>query len=171
MERAEPDRKNHISLFFQLNQAKRNATMAALAAKGLQDVGQPRILFLLGEETEDGTLPTQWELAQSLNVSPATVANSLKSLERMGYVARQPDPEDRRKNRISITEKGRDARARCIDVFDWIDGQIYTGFSHEELEQLKQFHLRMLHNLQAIGGSAEPCMPVPRFCQKGNDKL
>ncbi|MGM9537443.1 MAG: MarR family winged helix-turn-helix transcriptional regulator [Candidatus Onthomonas sp.] len=160
-----PEPANYISLMFQLNRAKHNATQAALAAEGLQDVGQPRILFLLKEEDEDGGLPAQQELAQRLHVSPATVAHSLNSLERMGYINRQPDPGDRRKKRIAITEKGRNARSRCIAVFDRVDAQLYSGFSPGELEQLQQYYQRMLDNMKAIGGSTEPC-PLPPMAGK-----
>ena len=159
-----PPLRGQDSAFFRLNRARRTATVSAVAAEGLQDVGQPRILFLLGEEDEDGALPSQQELAQRLRVSPATIANSLSSLERMGYVVRQSDLVDRRKKRIAITEKGRDARRRCIDVFKRVDEQLYAGFSPDELEQLEGFYLRMLHNMEAIGGRAEHCS---RACPKG----
>lgn len=156
-----PPPSGAVSVFYQLHRAKHNAIHTALAEEGLQDVGQPRILFLLGEEGADGALPAQQELAAKLHVSPATVAASLSSLERMGYVVRQSDPADGRKKRIAITEKGRDARERCIAVFRRVDGQFYAGFSPEELEQLEGFYLRMLRNLEQIGGTAHcACSPA-----------
>lgn len=165
-----PQPGNHISLLFQINRAKHNATLSALAAEGLQDVGQPRILFLLGEERADGGLPAQQELAQRLHVSPATIASSLNSLERMGYITRQPDGGDRRKKRIAITDKGRDARGRCIAVFDRVDAQLYAGFSPQELAQLQGYYQRMLANLKAIGGNPESC-PQPPVPRKEGNKL
>lgn len=156
-----PEPADHISLLFRIHRARHNATLAALAAEGLQDVGQPRILFLLKEEEADGGLPAQQELAQRLHVSPSTIANSLNSLERMGYITRQPDPKDGRKKRIAITEKGRDARQRCVAVFERVDEQLYAGFSPQELEQLQQFYRRMLDNIKVIGGSTESCPLSP----------
>lgn len=157
---------DHISLFFRIQRARHNATLSALAAEGLQDVGQPRILFLLKEEEADGGLPAQQELAQRLHVSPATIATSLKSLERMGYITKQSDPRDGRKKRIAITEKGRDARRRCVAVFDRVDAQVYAGFSPQELELLQQFYRRMLDNIKVIGGSAESCPLSPPLTGK-----
>lgn len=154
-----PESPDHISLLFRVQRAKQSATLSALAAEGLQDVGQPRILFLLREEGADGALPAQQELAQRLHVSPSTIANSLNSLERMGYITRQSDPEDGRKKRIAITEKGRDARKRCSAVFDRVDEQLYAGFSPQELEQLQQFYRRMLNNLKVIGGGDRDSFP------------
>lgn len=157
---------DHISLFFRIQRAWHNATLSALAAAGLQDVGQPRILFLLKEGESDGGLPAQQELAQRLHVSPATIATSLKSLERMGYITRQSDPRDGRKKRIAITEKGQDAQRRCIAVFQQVDTQVYAGFSPQELELLQQFYQRMLDNIKVIGGSPEPCPLAPPMTRK-----
>lgn len=157
MECCFPLPEDHISLFFRLQRARHNAVLAALAAEGLQDVGQPRILFLLQEEVDCG-LPAQRELAQHLQVSPATIANSLKSLERMGYITKQTDSRDGRKKRVAITEKGRDARRRCLAVFERLDNQLYAGFSPQELQQLKGYYRRMLDNLK---GSEDP-EPWPR---------
>lgn len=152
-----PQPADYITLFFRLQRATHNAILSALAAEGLQDVGQPRILFLLKEEGADGALPAQQELAQRLHVSPSTIANSLKSLERMGYITKQADAQDGRKKRVAITEKGRDARTRCISIFSRVDAQLYDGFSQQELEQLQQYYQRMLDNLKAHDHSAEPC--------------
>lgn len=160
MECSVPDPAEHISLLFRLQRAKYHAILTALAEEGLQDVGQPRILFLLKESEADGVLPAQWELAQRLQVSPATIANSLKSLERLGYISKQPDAQDGRKKRVAMTEKGRDARARCGAIFRQVDRQLYAGFSPEEVQELHRYFQRMLDNMKAIGGTAEPSLPV-----------
>ena len=152
----EPRPRQVLSLFYRLHRAKHNATLAALAQAGLQDVGQPRILFLLGEEGADGTLPSQQELAEKLHVSPATIANSLASLERMGYVARREDAQDRRKKRIVLTDKGRTARRACLEVFEQVDEQLCQGFSQQELDALSAQFLRMLDNLRELAGE-DPC--------------
>lgn len=166
MEKRLPKRWEEMSLMFQFQRSRHNAVQAMLAREGLQDVGQPRILFLLEEEGADGTIPAQQELAEQLRVSPATIAASLKSLERMGYVTREPDPDDGRKKRIAITEKGRDARQRCKAIFDEINDQLYLGFAEEELGQLRQYYCRMLDNLSAIGGQEDCCLPPPPFAGK-----
>lgn len=160
MEEALPRRWKEVSLMFQLQRAKHNAIQTALTHEGLQDVGQPRILFFLSEEVQ-GELPAQKELARQLHVSSATVAASLKSLERMGYITRVSNAEDARKKRISITDKGVDARTRCRAVFDWVDEQLFSGFLPEEVDQLREYYNRMLENLAAIGGRGERCPAEP----------
>lgn len=159
-----------VDLMHRVQRAKHSAIQTALAKEGLQDVGQPKILFFLGEEEDDGALPAQQELAKKLRVSPATVAASLKSLERMGYVSRETDAADARKKRISITDKGRDARDRCIAVFEQIERQLFSGFSDQELAGLRQTYQRMLENLAVIGGRDNPRIvpppPPPLICNR-----
>lgn len=46
------------------------------------------------QEDADGFCHAQRELAELLHISPAAVANSLKSLEKGGYVQRRPGPGD-----------------------------------------------------------------------------
>ena len=96
-------------LLNQLFRAHHNACMAALAQRGVGDVGSPRLLLQLAQYPDgpEGA-PTQKELADKLHSAPATIAASLKVLERQGYVTRRVDQADSRRNRIFITPKGRD---------------------------------------------------------------
>lgn len=140
-------------IFHQLLRAHHNAHMAALAKLGAGDVGSPHLLVALSHYPDDpAQAPTQKELAVLLHIAPPTIAASLKSLERQGYVARRTDEKDSRRNRISITQKGRDAIAQGMDAFRQVDAHLYAGFSPAEREQVLQFHSRMLANLYQIGG-------------------
>ena len=55
-------------------------------------------------DVEGGTRLT--ELARRANVTPQAMGELVDDLERMGYVTRRPDPEDRRAKRIVLTAKG-----------------------------------------------------------------
>ena len=159
-----------ILMLHRLNRAYRNAITALMAKYHLQDVGNPMLLFILSKGLEGGAvLPNQTQLAQWLHVSPATVANSLKSLERSGYVYKEQDPQDARRNRVSITEKGRQAVLECVKVFDTVDNQMLQGFSPEDQAQLMRYQEQMLGNLSQLnGGTLEeadsPFPPPPPHC-------
>ena len=141
------------ALLQQLFRAHHNACTAALARQGLGDVGSPRLLFELFQYPDDpAQAPTQKELADRLHTAPPTVAASLKVLEREGYVQRRTDEKDSRRNRISITPKGRDAICRGRDAFLLVDEHMYHGFSPAERELVYALHQRMLENLYQIGG-------------------
>ena len=47
------------------------------------------------------------QIAQFLHVHPSTLSGILKRLEQQGLVRRRPDPKDRRRAFLGITEKGR----------------------------------------------------------------
>lgn len=135
----------------QMNQAHRAAVQAELNAAGLKEVGHPMLMSILQSAGEDpeGQCQAQRELAGLLHVSPAAVANSLKCLERDGYIRREPWQQDARRNRVFLTEKGAAAVEGCRDVFRRVSVRMMAGFSPEELHQLAQFQLRMLNNLNS----------------------
>lgn len=134
----------------QLHQAHRNAIQAELNAAGLQEVGHPLLLCILrsgGDRCPGGKVQAQRELAELLNVSPAAVATSLKSLEKKGYVCRQPGPGDARCNRVLLTEKGQKAVDDCFVCLRRATDRMYAGFTEAEQATLRDFYLRMLDNL------------------------
>lgn len=132
-----------------LSNAHRSAVQAELNAAGLEKVGHPMLVSILqsADEDPDGQFQAQRELADLLHVSPAAVANSLKCLERDGYVRREPWPKDARRNRVILTEKGAVAVEGCRAVFLRVSTRMMAGFSPEELNQLARFQRRMLDNL------------------------
>lgn len=149
-------------IFHQLLRAHHNAHMAALAKQGVGDIGSPHLLVALSHYSGDpAQAPTQKELADRLHIAPPTIAASLKSLERQGYVARRTDEKDSRRNRITITQKGRDALASGMRAFQQVDDAMFRDFTPEEREQVRAFHRRMLENLYQIGGVEEAECPPP----------
>ena len=148
-----------LMLFHDVHRAHQNAILTALAERGVQDVGQPKALFVLS--TLQNGCATQRELADMVHVSAATMANSLKRLERKGYIQRQSDEKDSRCNRIVITQKGLEAVERCQDAFDYVDTRLYARFTPEEVERLKNAFRRMLQNMYAVGGARDTQCPPP----------
>lgn len=133
-----------------LNQAHRAAVQAELSAAGLSEVGHPMLLAILQsscDRDKDGRCHAQRELAELLHISPAAVANSLKSLEKGGYIRREPGATDARRNQVIVTEKGTAAVDGCIQAFERVSRQMMAGFSPEEKEYLAAIQRRMLENL------------------------
>lgn len=131
-----------------INHAHRHAVSAELSARGLGEIGHPMLLTILKSSgADDPECHAQRELADLLHISPAAVANSLKSLEKGGYVYREPGPGDARRNRVVLTEKGRQAVDGCQAAFEAVSRQMLAGFTPEERTQLLSFRRRMLENL------------------------
>lgn len=132
-----------------IHRARANAVSAELHVRGLADVGSPMILFILDHHGNEGEIASQRELAEALRVSPATIATSLKSLERLGYVEKKADEQDGRRNRVIITEKGKVAVKQCFELFDEIDRRMTVGISQQERQTFIRLQKKMLDNLSA----------------------
>lgn len=64
------------------------------------------------------------QLAAGVYSSPPAVSRVLNALEEKGYIVRETDPDNRRRTRIALTEKGEEVRQKgcklCGDYFDRI---------------------------------------------------
>jgi DNA-binding MarR family transcriptional regulator len=76
------------------------------------------------------------DLAEYLHVDLSVASRQVAALEAAGFVRREPDPDDRRSQRVSTTERGdaalRDAHARIVEVFASALGR----WSREDVEGL-----------------------------------
>lgn len=99
----------------------------------VRDIGihrtQHRILMHLARHEK---LPSQKELADRLDITPAAVTGALKKIESDGYIERSLG-QDNRYNEIRITEKGRALVKLTRDVFSSTDRSLFDGFSDGEL--------------------------------------
>lgn len=66
---------------------------------------QTRLLLFIAHE---GPVRST-DISHGFSLAPRTITEAVDALERDGLVRRDPDPQDRRAKRISITEVGREA--------------------------------------------------------------
>ncbi len=90
---------------------------------------------------------TQKEIAETLCVSPPSIATSIKRMEKAGLLEKTADENDLRNNHIKLTDKGRELTNNCREVFNGIDEKMFNGFTSEECEQMVLFFERMINNL------------------------
>lgn len=105
---------------------------------------QGRLLYVLWQE-ENLSLR---QLAQKTGLAATTLTSMVDRMEAAGLVRRLADRNDRRKTRLSLTEKARALRtdyeavsARMTDIF-------YAGFTEEEIAQCETMLERILCNLK-----------------------
>lgn len=98
---------NEVGIIDQL--ASHAATQALPRAMTSAQFGVLNHFVRLGHEFR-----TPAQLASAFQVSRPTMSNTLARLERGGFVAITPDPDDGRGKRVSITAKGRAMREDCI---------------------------------------------------------
>ena len=90
---------------------------------------------------------SQKELAMSMGVSAATIAVSLKKLEKGGYIKKEIDQGDNRFNQIAITEKGNKIVMQSKQIFESADQRVFEGFSEEEKLALYSLLMKLDANL------------------------
>jgi DNA-binding MarR family transcriptional regulator len=89
------------------------------------------------------------KLAEILGTDTAGMTRLLDRLEAKGLLRRQRHTGDRRAIRIELTDQGRALLPRLPPIFGQITGQLFAGFTGDEIEVLSAMCHRMLTNLRA----------------------
>lgn len=136
---------NSIQLLIFISQLHRRKMERLLEGTGLHRA-QHRMLMKLS----DGQFTSQIELANVLEVSAATVAVSLKKLEKGGYIQKSLQEHDSRVRFVELTEKGHRVVDESKKIFHDMDGKMLEGFDEQELDTLHTLLGRMYHNTKNI---------------------
>jgi len=86
---------------------------------------------------------SQADLARSTGVDRSDVVSVLGELERRGLVDRTVDPDNRRRNIVSITRAGSEQLEALDRVIDEVQDQVLAPLSQNERRQLT----KLLHKL------------------------
>jgi DNA-binding MarR family transcriptional regulator len=91
------------------------------------------VLAMLGE----GARETQGAIAEALDVDPSRLVAVLDKLEDRGLVARQRDPQDRRRHVVTITPEGRRQLQRLRSITRQLEEDYFGALTEAER---KTFH-------------------------------
>jgi DNA-binding MarR family transcriptional regulator len=80
---------------------------------------------------------SQIQTADLLGVDRTTMLALVDSLQGKGLVERRPQPEDRRKNMVAVTAKGRDLRQRAARVIDGCESQFLAPLGEAGARRLR----------------------------------
>lgn len=113
-----------------------------------------RVLFLkVVDTTETGVTPEMWrvlsrllardgqsqsEIGAALFRDRPNTSRILNGLEQRGYIAREPDPEDRRCTRIRITPAGRTFVSERAPLAIQVRDRLYEGMSRKRLDAMRE---------------------------------
>jgi MarR family transcriptional regulator for hemolysin len=92
-----------------------------------------------------GEWGTQARIAEAMGITGATLTHHLNGLEAQGLVTRRRDPENRRVQRVELTDAGAERFERLRDVAVEHDRRLRSHLSDAEAEQLAD----LLEKLQA----------------------
>jgi DNA-binding MarR family transcriptional regulator len=116
------------------------------ASAGLEAVRPAYLGVLMSLWREDGLNVA--ELGRRAGVEPSTMTGLLDRMERDRLVARRADPEDRRAQRIHLTEDGKQVRNLVLEVVDRTLNRVLRGVSEEDLVRAKEVLRRVLANTE-----------------------
>jgi DNA-binding MarR family transcriptional regulator len=119
---------------------------AALREAGFGDIRPPHANVFPFVPPEGITVSGLAELAR---VRKQTMAQAVDQLERMGYVERRPNPDDRRSRLVFLTERGEAVRPVTHATAARVEERWAELTSPEELEALRASLLRLLTELRA----------------------
>ena len=131
-----------VGAMHRLELLRRFKARELMADSGLHP-GQPRLL----EYVRSHPGCTQKEAADELDVTPASIAASLKRLEKAGYVQRRSDENDARRNRLFLTEAGEKQIGENHRRFEALDAEMFRGMTEDEVESFRRACEKMFDNL------------------------
>ncbi|MFY1615412.1 MarR family winged helix-turn-helix transcriptional regulator [Micromonospora sp. WMMD736] len=127
-----------------LNQAATHAgrlISAGFAAHGLRGYHY-RLLATLAE---DGPA-SQADLGRRCGIDRSDVVATVNDLAGRGLVVRAPDPADRRRNVISLTEAGADEAHRMADTVAHVQDDLLAPLTSAERDQLTRLLTRLVEH-------------------------
>ncbi|MBM3187498.1 MAG: MarR family transcriptional regulator [Chloroflexi bacterium] len=112
--------------------------------------GQPPLLGALWQQ--EGL--THSELAERLDIQPATTTRMIQRMEKAGFVQRRQDAEDERVSRVYLTDAGRAIQEDVQRVWRQLEEETLDGLTLHERDLLRGLLLRMRDNLLRAGGKS-----------------
>ncbi len=128
----------------------RSALLTGLDGE-LQPFGVTGAQFAVLKNVADGVAETAADLCRTMHYDTGSMTRMLDRLEEKSVLRRERCTEDRRVVFLRITDTGNELlpqlRAAAVHVL----ARHLSGFSPEEVENLKQYLVRMIHNSQPVG--------------------
>lgn len=113
----------------------------------LEPFGLTAVQFALLQRLSQVDGLVQADLGRRMAIEPATLTGIVQRLERDGWVRRDCDPENRRLQRVWLTDKARSAMPALRRVQVRRRRRIFAGFSPEDLARLEELLERLEANL------------------------
>ena len=77
------------------------------------------------------------DLANKLSISKQAANQMVKEIEKRGYLQRVPDPEDKRAQRISLTDQGWQAWVVGLKAMQAMEQQLESALGEQTLQEMR----------------------------------
>lgn len=112
----------------------------------LSEVGLKRYYYAVLATLDEFGPAAQAQIGRRLGVDPSDMVAALDGLEGEGFVSRERDPDDRRRNRVALTRAGRTTLARFDEAIDAAQRDFLATFSERDEKAL----IRLLQRIVAM---------------------
>ena len=89
-------------------------------------------MIVLNIDMLEGTPSTQ--LGPNMGMESTSLSRSLNKLEESGYIARKPDPKDKRKSIIHLTKSGLEGREVAKEIVLDFNNKVFSHFEKSEMD-------------------------------------
>lgn len=139
--------ERRTSLGYQTNHLARLLEQALRLRIARHGVVPGQFAQLLALYEEDGL--TQNQLCDRIRIDQSTMAHTLKRMERDGLIRRTTDPADRRRARITLTERAHELQPVLVQAAREVNAMATHGFSDQEAAAFMEMLSRLIDNLEA----------------------
>ena len=115
----------------------------ALVAEALAAEGMKMWHHVVLSAVHDLAPVAQADLGRSVRLDPKDLVGILNDLQSAGLVVREPDPKDRRKNAVSLTDEGARLLKRCEKAAREANDTLLAPLSSAERDQFTDLLIRI----------------------------
>ena len=121
-----------------------------LVEQRLRPYGMTRAQYVTLAKLNDQDGLVQNELAEALEVQPIAMVRLVDQLSADGLVERHPDPDDRRRNRLMLTDAGRQRLGELSEFKQQLGAEVFEGIGEQELREVMHTLDRLRANIKSI---------------------
>lgn len=119
------------------------ALAEAIKPLGLTPGQFPTLLALWDQDAR-----TQAELVREVDVEQATLALTLKRMERDGLIRREPNPKDSRSRLVLLTDKARALEQPALAAAAAVNARALAGIDDQEAELILEVMAKVITTLK-----------------------
>ncbi|CEJ72632.1 MarR-family transcriptional regulator [[Clostridium] sordellii] len=139
------EKKRHIGKY--ISQLYRKSSVFINKELAKYGIRSGQLMFLMDLYLKDGK--NQEEISERLKIDKATTARALKKLEEQDFIKRIRDDNDKRSNKIYLTDTSKDLKEEVYGVLDEWNEKISKSLTREEKETLANLLEKVCKNINA----------------------
>ncbi|GAA0105361.1 MarR family transcriptional regulator [Paraclostridium sordellii] len=139
------EKKRHIGKY--ISQLYRKSSVFINKELAKYGIRSGQLMFLMDLYLKDGK--NQEEISERLKIDKATTARALKKLEEQDFIKRVKDDNDKRSNKIYLTDTSKDLKEDVYGVLDEWNEKISKSLTKEEKETLANLLEKVCKNINA----------------------